>query len=126
MLLDNSSNLIAQHHRDRLDDGRIVDMAKLINGQFLAISHDSLALYRSAEALHDRLGNGLLGSVAIPVEHHIPEYEGGYLQIHKAGYVGLSADMTLLITLNDVQLFASRNDALRNQNEIVRLPLVPI
>jgi len=28
-----------------------------------------------------------------------------------------------LITPNDIQLFANRNDALRNQNELVRLSL---
>lgn len=123
MLLDNSSDLIVHHHRDHLADGRVVDMAQLINGQFLAISQDALALYRSAEAIHDPLGNGLLASIAIPSEHHLQQEQGGYLQRHKAGYVGLSHDMTLLITLNDVQLFASRQDALRNQNEIVRLSL---
>lgn len=123
MLLDNSSDLIAQHRRDTLADGRVVDIAQLINGQFLAISQDALALYRTAEAIHDPLGNGLLGSVSIPIEHHLQPEQGGYLLMHKAGYVGLSHGMTLLITLNDVQLFANRNDALRNQNEIVRLSL---
>jgi len=42
---------------------------------------------------------------------------------HRAGYVGLAGGFVLLITLNDVQLFGSKEDALRNRNEIARLSL---
>ncbi|ASP38639.1 hypothetical protein CHH28_08090 [Bacterioplanes sanyensis] len=123
MLLQNSSDLIERQQRTRLANGDVVDLAWLINGQVLAVSANALALYSRAEAVHDELGNGLLASVAIPAELSLSLQDGGYIQEHRAGYVGLSDQRVLLITLNDVQLFASKQDALRNQNERARLPL---
>ena len=124
MLIENTSNLIKQHQRVQLRNQQWADAAELINGQVLVISVDSLALYRSLDAIHDELGNGCLQAVSIPEPHHIQAIaEQSLLQEHKAGYVGLCDQQTLLITLNDVQMFANKTDALRNQNEIVRLML---
>jgi hypothetical protein len=123
MLIENTSDLIQSVQVSRLASGKRVDLAQLINGQVLAISDDSMALYRRFEDIHDELGNGLCRSVAIPAEFHLSLQGDVYLQEHKAGYVGLSDGRVLLITLNDVQMFPSKQDALRNQNEIVRLAL---
>ncbi|GGY48402.1 hypothetical protein GCM10011297_21690 [Bacterioplanes sanyensis] len=123
MLLENSSDLIARLERTQLANGEPVDLAHLINGQVLAVSSDALALYSRADAVQDALGNGLLSSVALPEGVRLSVQDDGFIQQHRAGYVGLSDDYVLLITLNDVQLFASKSDALRNQNELARLPL---
>lgn len=123
MLIENSSNLIESVQPGNLASGERADLAQLINGQVLVISADALALYSRMEAVSDELGNGLLNSVRIPDEFRLDIENDAYLQEHNAGYVGLSGDKVLLITLNDVQMFPSKTDALKNQNEIVRVAL---
>jgi hypothetical protein len=123
MLLENSSDLIARLEHTQLANGEPVDLAHLINGQVLAVSSDALALYSRADSVQDALGNGLLSSVALPEGVRLSVQHDGFIQQYRAGYVGLSDDYVLLITLNDVQLFASKSDALRNQNELARLAL---
>ncbi|WP_430460052.1 hypothetical protein ACQUQU_12635 [Thalassolituus sp. LLYu03] len=121
MLLQNTSDLITQVTRESLANGQAVDAAQLINGTVLVIGADALALYRTCEQIADPLGNGLIRSVALP--QPLLADDGRFLVEHKAGYVGLAGGRVLLITLNDVQLFDSKNDALRNQNERVRMSL---
>ena len=121
MILQNTSDLIAQVTHQQLPSGIPVDVAQLVNGSALVISADALALYRNADGVGDALGNGLVRSIDLPLT--LTQENGAFLQEHKAGYVGLSDGRVLLITLNDVQMFPSKQDALRNQNEVVRLPL---
>lgn len=123
MLIENSSNLIQNFLPGKLASGERADLAQLINGQVLVISADALAIYSRVEAVADELGNGLLNSVRIPDEFRLSLEHDAFLQEHKAGYVGLSDGRVLLITLNDVQMFPSKTDALKNQNEIVRVAL---
>lgn len=123
MLIENSSNLIQSVQAGNLSSGERADLAQLINGQVLVISADALAIYSRVEAVADELGNGLLNSVRIPDEQRLTLQDDAFLQEHNAGYVGLSGDKVLLITLNDVQMFPSKADALRNQHEIVRVAL---
>ena len=121
MLLQNTSDLITQVTQETLASGQPVDAALLINGTVLVIGADALALYRTREQISDPLGNGLIRSVALP-QPLLPD-NGRFLLEHKAGYVGLAGGRVILITLNDVQLFDSKNDALRNQNERGRMSL---
>lgn len=122
MLIENSSDLIREVHQGRLASGKAVDLACLVNGQVLAISDDALALFARLDDVADELGNGLIRSVTIPEPFQL-SHSDGYLQEHRAGYVGLSDGRVLLITLNDVQMFPSKQDALRNQGEITRIAL---
>lgn len=121
MLLQNTSDLITEVSQTTLPSGIQVDVAQLINGAALVLSEQALALYRNAESVGDALGNGLIRSIDLPLT--LEREHDRYLQEHKAGYVGLSGGIVLLITLNDVQMFPSRNDALRNQNELTRMSL---
>lgn len=121
MLIENTSDLIRQVEHRILPSGIAVDIATLINDTALVLASDSLSLYRTAAQAGDPLGNGLIASVALPVS--LPLQSGRFLQEHRAGYVGLSGGYVLLITLNDTQLFASKEDALRNRNELARLSL---
>lgn len=121
MLIENTSDLIVRLEQRQLPSGIDVDLAALQNGTVLAIGADALALYRSFDAVGDALGNGLIASVTLP--HTLPAENGRFVLEHRAGYVGLAGGFVLLITLNDVQLFSSKEDALRNRNEIARLSL---
>ncbi len=121
MLIENTSDLIVRTEQRQLPSGVPVDLAGLQNGTVLAIGADALALYRSFEAVGDALGNGLIASVTLP--RTLAAENGGFVLEHRAGYVGLAGGFVLLITLNDVQLFSSKEDALRNRNEIARLSL---
>lgn len=123
MLIEQSSDLIKTVQSVSLPSGSCVDAATLINQQILVVSSDTLSLYQRLEAIGDELGNGLIRSVAIPSQHHLQSADGHFIQTHKAGYVGLTNDRVLLIGLNSVQMFASREDALRNQHEIIQLKL---
>ena len=121
MLIENTSDLIVRLEQRQLPSGINVDLAALQNGTVLAISADALALYRSFDAVGDALGNGLIASVTLP--HTLPAENDRLVLEHRAGYVGLTGGFVLLITLNDVQLFGSKEDALRNRNEMARLSL---
>jgi len=123
MLIENSSDLIQSVEQAQLPSGKPADLATLVNGQVLVVSEDALAVYRSVADVSDELGNGLRASVSIPAAYTLPWQAQAFIQEHRAGYVGLSDGRVLLITLNDVQMFPSKQDALRNQNEVVRIPL---
>ena len=98
-----------------------VSVATLMNGTALVVAKNSLSLYRNASQVGDALGNGLVNSVTLPIE--LTELNHQFIAEHRAGYVGLNGGYVLLITLNDVQLFPSKEDALHNRNEIARLSL---
>lgn len=121
MLIENSSDLITSVVPAQLNNAVAVDVISLINGTALAIATDCLSLYRTPQQVGDVLGNGLIASVALPLS--LPSEEGRFVLEYRAGYVGLAGGFVLLITLNDVQLFSSKEDALRNRNEIARLSL---
>jgi len=123
MLIENSSDLIKCHQMVTLPSGEVAHEAELINGQALVLSRDGLAVYSRVGMVGDPLGNGLVRSIAIPEAFNLTLQNDAYIQEHRAGYVGLSGGKVCLITLNDVQLFPSKQDALRNQGEIVRIAL---
>lgn len=120
MIIGNSSDLISALRHSEVS-GHTVAIATLINGTALVVAPDSMSLYRSADKVGDELGNGLIASLRLPITLSAPN--GVLIVEHKAGYVGLADGHVLLITLNDVQLFTNKNDALRNQHEIARLSL---
>ncbi|MAD44997.1 MAG: hypothetical protein CMI02_00315 [Oceanospirillaceae bacterium] len=121
MLIENTSDLIRQVTSLTLASGIPAEAASLINDTVLVITADTLALYRTLEQVGDPLGNGLIRSVSLdtPLEAD----DGHFIREHRAGYVGLCDGAVLLITLNDVQLFSSKEDALHNRNERLRLSL---
>lgn len=121
MLLQTTSDLIIATHGLRLNGTEQVELAELQNGLVLVIASQALAMYRSKDAVGDLLGNGLLASVDLPCSLVLEQ--GHFIKEHRAGYVGLYGDFVLLITFNDVQLFACKQDALNNRNELARLSL---
>lgn len=126
MLIESTSDLIADLTVRQMPSGIWVQEAALVNGNALVIAADTLALYRRPGSCTDLLGNGFIRSIAIPESSQLQAAEnqpGQYIAEHRAGYVGLHDGRVLLITLNDVQMFADKLSALQNKNEIVRLSL---
>jgi hypothetical protein len=124
MLIENSSDIVSNDQQLALHSGELVDALTLINSQILVLSENTLSVYRSLDSIQDPLGNGLLHTVALQgAAELVRGQDGRFMAMKKAGIVGLFDDKVILITPNDIQLFANRNDALRNQNELVRLSL---
>lgn len=123
MLIETSSDLIRSVVSARTAAGVPVSAATLINDCVLTVSADGLSLFRSLKDISDPLGNGLLHAVSIPESFVMPTDLVDYILDHRAGYVGLVEGKVLLIGLNDVRMFSNSSDALRNRNEIVRMPL---
>ncbi len=93
------------------------------NGLVLVLHQDYLALYKNALAINDELGNGLIELVDLTGVARLALSEQGFVSEYKAGFVGLKDDKVILLTPNDIQLFACKADALRNQSELARLKL---
>ena len=124
MLIENSSDIVSNDQQLTLLSGELVDALTLINSQILVLSENTLSVYRSLDSIQDPLGNGLLHTAALEGAAELQRGEDGrFMAMKKAGIVGLFDEKVILITPNDIQLFANRNDALRNQNELARLSL---
>ena len=121
MLSASSSDLIRTTECRQLPQAGAVEVLTLVNGTALVIAADSLSLYRSPQQVGDPLGNGLVASVAA-APALVPQ-QGRFVQEYRAGYVGLCDGRVLLISLNFVQLFGSKEDALHNRGEQARLSL---
>lgn len=121
MLIEESSNLIRKLYQITLASGQAAEAAMLVNGTVLVVTSDAIAQFSSVEAAQDPLGNGLMHSTALPDTVRLSGPP--FIERHQAGYVGLNDGLALLIGLNDVRLFYSAQNALRNENEIVRLAL---
>ena len=121
MLSASSSDLIRATECRQLPQAGILEVLTLVNGTALVLAADSLSLYRSPQQVGDALGNGLVASVAI-APLLVPREER-FVQECRAGYVGLCDGRVLLISLNFVQLFGGKEDALHNRNEQARLSL---
>ena len=120
MIIENSSDLIRAWKLLTLGDGNPVAEAELVNGNALVISPQSIALFRRPGDCVDPLAGGMVRNEALT--------EGltllpPFIEEHRAGFVGLTEGMALLIGLNDVRMYANRNDALRNQNMICEMSL---
>ncbi len=125
MIIESQSDIIVGVRHALLKNGEASSQLTLRNGSLLVVAESALALYRSAESLEDPLGNGLVAMEDIPTASRLLQKEG-FVKEYQAGYIGLHDDKVILITPNDIQLFSSKFDALRNQNEIVRLQLAGI
>lgn len=122
MIIENSSDIILEHTVCEFSNGERYEALLLRDGKAIVISKLSLALYKDIDAIDDPLGNGLLQICDLPtntLEHcTLP-----WINHFRAGFISLSDGMALLITPLAIQLFANKNDALHNQNEICKLTL---
>lgn len=123
MLNENSSNIIKAAEVITLTSGEKVEVLTLINDLVLVLAVQALSVYSTKEKIEDPLGNGLLHSVLLEGDAQLLSKDGDFMAMHKAGVIGLNDDKVILVTPNDIQLFADRGDALRNQNELARISL---
>ena len=120
MIIENSSDRIRDWKLLTLGDGTPVAEAELVNGNALVISPGSIALFRRPGDCTNPLAGGLVRSEALSEALLL---QPPFIEEHRAGFVGLTDGLALLIGLNDVRMYPNRNDALRNQNMICELSL---
>ncbi len=123
MILSGSSDIIVKC--EYFESGRHAHTQWLsfANDLILVLNETFFALYKNEQAINDELGNGLVALADLPKNALLKTDKHGFVTEYRAGFVGLQDDKVILITPNDIQLFANKADALRNQNEIVRLKL---
>lgn len=92
-------------------------------GFVLAVSHNTLALYKSIAAISDPLGNGLLVSLDIPKSHTlaVDDQTGNFVMHFDAGFVALSEGKALLIKPHCVEYYATPMEGLKGENMICQL-----
>ncbi|MFT6261460.1 MAG: hypothetical protein ACJA0E_001279 [Bermanella sp.] len=123
MVLEGSSDIIVRC--EYIDKGAHEGTQWLTfrNGFVLILAVDAMALYKSADSIVDPLGNGLKDMVELKGSAKLVSASGGLVSSFTAGFVGLMDDKAILITPNDIQLFANKQDALYNRQELGRLEL---
>jgi len=123
MILSGSSDIIKKCEYFATGTQARTQWLSFSNGLVLVLHQDFLALYKNAMVINDELGNGLMELVDLTGAGCLELSEQGFVSEYRAGFVGLKDDKVILITPNDIQLFANKADALRNQNELARLQL---
>ena len=98
MIIENTSDLIRQWTLLTLSDGSPVAEADCINP----------------------LAGGMVRNEAFADGRML---QPPFIEEHRAGFVGLTDGLAMLIGLNDVRMYPSKDDALRNQNMICELSL---
>ena len=119
MLIETNSDVVQLSQLLTLKNGERVEALTLINTQILLLAHNSLSLYKDLASIEDPLANGLLHSAALEESHYLLQKEGRFMDMTRSGLVGLFDEKVILLTPNDIQLFANRAGALRNQDEIM-------
>jgi hypothetical protein len=123
MLIENNSDLVKYSQLITLDNEESVEAIHLINGQILVLAANGLSIYKDLASISDPLANGLLHSAALAKENFLVSEEGRYMQMNRSGLIGLFDEKVVLITPNAIQLFPSRESALRNQGELISFHL---
>lgn len=116
-----TSDIIESVEATPLANGTPAERLLLRGGPVLVLTAEAMALYRDATGPDDPLGNKLIALAELAPEHRLALGDGHFIREHRAGYIGLMDDKAILITPAAVQLFANKDDALRNQNELARL-----
>lgn len=122
MLIESQSDLISSHSHCYKNQ-QYLELLTMKDQKVLALSCNSLALYKNQTAVTDALGQGLLSFCKIPESHHLPEASTPWVSHYRAGFVALNNDYCLLITPLAIQLFTDKTYALHNKNEVCRLDL---
>jgi len=123
MIIEGSSDIVTRCEFKQDTEQGATQWLTLRNGWVMILAPHFINLYKSEASVNDPLGNGLIASEDIPSEATLAVTKTGLVSRYAAGFVGLVDEKAILITPNDIQLFPSANDALRNQNEILRLAL---
>ena len=120
MLLSENSDIVCDYQAAWKGEPACIDLIGLKGGKVLALSSNSMSLYKDESSIGDELGNGLLNSCDWP---EALTFNQGFVKGFKAGVIFLHQEKTILITPVAIQLFALASDALKNQNCIASLDL---
>ena len=123
MIIEGSSDIVTRCEFKQDATQGATQWLTFRNGWVMVLAPHFINLYKSEAVINDPLGNGLIDSADVPSEWTLVVDETGFVSRYAAGFVGLVDGKAILITPNDIQLFPSADDALRNQNEIIRLAL---
>lgn len=123
MVIEGNSDIVVRCEYKRDELNQAAQWLTFRNGFVLILQPSFMALYKDVQSIHDPLGNGLKAMVDIPETFALHETNNGFVSSFSAGFVGLADDKAILITPNDIQLFANKTDALHNRDEIARLAL---
>ena len=118
MLIEGNSDIIK---RCEFNSESATQWLTFRNDFVLVLAPSFIALYKDQQSIGDPLGNGLKAMEDLSVE--LAQTESGFVAQYQAGFVGLVDGKAILITPNDIQLFADKTDALHNRNELARLML---
>lgn len=92
----------------------------------LMVCADAVGLYRNRGALHDPLGNGVLGYELIPVPLR-PAWQPqcGFVREQVAGFVGLTSGAVLFIRPDGIALYPDSSHALMDRARQWLIPFIP-
>jgi hypothetical protein len=123
MLLEGSSDIILKCEYMTSGAHQGSQWLTFRNGFVMVLTTDCMALYRDEVSITDPLGNGLKALADLKEGDQLLAAENGLISSFSAGFVGLNDEKAILITPNDIQLFANKTDALYNRDELARLEL---
>lgn len=115
--------LIYKQCPTRLSNGDFAEILYLQGGPVVVLSHGGIASYKSADAVSDPLGNGLLGTAELPDDRELEAKEDSFVAHIRSGFVQLHNDYALLVTPFHATLFASNSDALEGKDRLAQVPL---
>lgn len=118
----NSSDIIQQLSIEE-KGGINMQLLHFRDGKVLVLSQTALAFYQHKDAVFDELGGGFIAMQQLPESQQLAASTQGWVSHYKAGFVGLKDDKAILITPLAIQLFACKEDALYNRNEIIKLDI---
>lgn len=119
-----SSDVVASQQLVTLNSGEPAQALILVNNNVLVISADGLALFKDLASITDPLASGLLDSMILPNGLQLEQQQGQFVMHYQAGFVALHNDYSILLTPNNVRLYANKQDALSNKNQIDQLEFV--
>lgn len=120
MQKEGSSNIIETVNCTQLG-GHYVEILQFFNGKALVLDQHAIAIYKSAEAVADPLGNGLIDCVDMTGKPWLSVEDAPWVLSHRAGFIGLKKDLCLLILPQDIRVYTSKQDALLNKNVVASL-----
>jgi len=126
MLIDSSTNMVesveARYITSSSGDKYYAEILHFVGGKVLVISHNAIALYKSAAAISDPLGNGIIKLATLPDTIRFNMSDTPWVVRHISGFIELIDQYIILILPNSIRLYRGKEDALRNSNIILDLP----
>ncbi len=119
-MLLNESELILEVIESKTIRNEPVVIAMLRGGKALAVSRDTIALYKDLSSIDDPLGGGLIGMADIP-ERARWQSEVPTITSYRSGLITFNDKKVIFITPKSFRLYANSQDALHNVHLVCEL-----